>query len=95
MTTSARDLPSCCFTPGHHLHCPNHEQPAMYAIGRRVRTLVDAPAAWPGAFAAPAGTEGTVTGLPIPPDTSYGVTLDGNPDAVPSAYEPGEITAAD
>ncbi|MFC8332757.1 hypothetical protein [Streptomyces olivaceus] len=56
---------------------------------------MDAPASWPGAFTAPAGTEGTVTGLPVPPGTSYGVTLDGDPDAFPATYEPGEIAAAD
>lgn len=66
-----------------------------YATGDRIRTLVGAPSGWPGGFTAPAGTKGTVTGLPVPPGTGYGVTLDGDPDQLPTSYEPDEITAAD
>ncbi|MBP5930462.1 hypothetical protein [Streptomyces scabiei] len=66
-----------------------------YEIGQRVRTTIALTAGWPGAFAAPAGTEGTVTGLPVPPGTDYGVVLDGDPDGLPASMEPGEITAAD
>jgi hypothetical protein len=95
MATSASDLPSCCFTRGHHVQCPAQGRAGTYTVGQRVRTLVDAPAAWPGALAVPAGTEGTVTGLPVPPGAAYGVTVDGDPDALPLDYEPGEITAAD
>ncbi|MFB7496064.1 hypothetical protein ACFC09_15455 [Streptomyces sp. NPDC056161] len=66
-----------------------------HEIADRVRTLIDLSAGWPGAFSAPAGTEGTVTGLPIAPGTSYGVVLDGDPDQFPASFEPDEITAAD
>lgn len=66
-----------------------------HMIGDRVRTLVDAPAGWPGAASYPAGTEGTVSGLPVKPSTSYGVVLDGDPDQLPASYEPDEIAAAD
>jgi hypothetical protein len=65
-----------------------------YAIGDRIRTTVDAPAAWPGAWAAPAGTEGTITGLPIGTGTNYGVVLDGDPNQLPAAYEPHELAPA-
>jgi hypothetical protein len=65
-----------------------------YAIGQRVRTTIDLDSMWPGGFTAPAGTEGTVTGLPIPPGTSYGVVLDGDPDRLPASMSPDEITPA-
>lgn len=65
-----------------------------HQIGDRVRTLVDTPAGWPGAPSFPAGTAGTVTGLPIAPGTAYGVVLDGDLDRLPADYEPGELTAA-
>ncbi|MFF8994045.1 hypothetical protein ACF09H_29775 [Streptomyces sp. NPDC014983] len=65
-----------------------------HKIGDRVRTLVGLSPGWSGSFVAPAGTEGTVTGLPIPPGTSYGVVLDGDPDQLPAALEPDEITTA-
>jgi hypothetical protein len=65
-----------------------------YTLGQRVRTLVDdAGAMWPGAYSAPAGTLGTITGLPIAPGAAYGVTLDTDPDQLPANYQPDEITA--
>lgn len=63
-------------------------------LGQRVRTLVDAPALWPGAFAAPAGTVGIITRMPNAASTSYGVALGGDPDRLPSDYQPGEIAPA-
>lgn len=60
-------------------------------IGQRVRTLVDAPAAWEGAFGAPKGTLGTVTGLPSGLSRSYGVVLDGDPDGLAASFDPEEI----
>lgn len=64
-----------------------------FSIGQRVRTTVDAPAAWDGAFSAPAGTLGTITGLPGQ-CTGYGVLLDSNPDQLPSSYDENELAAA-
>lgn len=66
----------------------------QFELHLRVRTLVDAPAHFPGAFAAPAGALGTITGLPLAGGTSYAVLLDGDPDTLPSAYEPHEIEPA-
>ncbi|MCF3960290.1 hypothetical protein [Streptomyces fuscigenes] len=65
-----------------------------YAIGTRVRTLVGAPAAWSGALAVPAGSEGTITGLAPGGGGGYGVVLDCDPDQLPTSYAPAEITAA-
>lgn len=67
---------------------------ARFKLGSRVRTLVDAPCLLPGGFAAPVGTSGTVVGLPVGGGTSYGVLLDGDPDALSAAYEPAEIERA-
>ncbi|MET7795711.1 hypothetical protein [Streptomyces decoyicus] len=63
-------------------------------IGQRVRTTVDAPAGWPGAFTAPAGTLGTIASLPAVLG-SYGIALDGDPDAMPAAYEVDEFASAE
>ncbi|WP_433364174.1 hypothetical protein [Streptosporangium sp. CA-115845] len=61
-----------------------------FRIGQRVRTTVDAPAAWPGAFSAPAGTPGTITDLHDKWD-SYGVLLDGDPDNLPASFRADEL----
>ncbi|XVV34987.1 hypothetical protein ACQPXT_13465 [Streptomyces sp. CA-100214] len=65
-----------------------------YAIGDRVRTTVDAPAAWPGAFSAPAGSLGTIDGLPGRYD-GYGVVLDSDPNKMPADYEESELAPAE
>ncbi|GAA1888101.1 hypothetical protein GCM10009837_07420 [Streptomyces durmitorensis] len=65
-----------------------------FHISQQVQTTVDAPALTEGDFAAPAGTLGTISGLPLPDGTSYGVLLDGDPDALPASYEPQELIAA-
>jgi hypothetical protein len=62
-------------------------------IGQRVRTTVDAPAAWEGAFSAPAGTLGTIVNLPGRYG-SYGVLLDGDPDQLPADYSADELAPA-
>ncbi len=64
---------------------------ASYKPGDRVRTTVDAPAAWEGAYSAPAGTLGTIT------DTKYGpsVVLDTDPDQLPAAYTSAELAPED
>ena len=63
-----------------------------FTIGQRVRTTVDAPAAWTGAFSAPAGTLGTITSLRIL--DSYGVLLDGDPDQMAASYTADELRPA-
>ncbi|THA82759.1 hypothetical protein [Streptomyces sp. A0592] len=63
-----------------------------FTLGQRVRTTVNAPAAWPGAHAAPAGTLGTITGPKI--GGSYGVLLDGDPDQLPASYTADELRPA-
>lgn len=65
-----------------------------YRIGQRVRTTVNAPGAWPGAFAAPAGTLGTITRLPLGPNWGYGVTLDDDPSGLAASYDANELTPA-
>lgn len=65
-----------------------------FSIGQRVRTTVDAPAAWEGAFSAPAGTLGTIDSVPRQYG-GYGVLLDGDPDGLPADYKADELTAAD
>ncbi|KIX76578.1 hypothetical protein SF23_16465 [Streptomyces sp. MBRL 10] len=61
-----------------------------FASGQRVRTTVDAPAAWDGAFSAAAGTLGTIANGPDSFDT-YGVLLDGDPDHMPASYRAQEL----
>lgn len=65
------------------------KEAVQFHVGQRVRTTVDAPAGWEGAFSAPAGTLGTITG----PESlgSYGVLLDGDPDRMAASYEPAEL----
>ncbi|MFF5451846.1 hypothetical protein ACFY40_11475 [Streptomyces sp. NPDC012950] len=63
-----------------------------FTIGQRVRTTVDAPAAWVGAYSAPAGTLGTITGLEL--FGSYGVLLDGDPDQMAASYTADELRPA-
>lgn len=65
---------------------------APFGLGQRVRTTVDAPAAWPGAYSAPVGTLGTIVGNPGEAG-SYGVALDGDPSGLPASYHPDELTA--
>jgi hypothetical protein len=65
-----------------------------FRIGQRVRTTVDAPAAWEGAFSAPAGTLGTICCLPAE-HGGYGVVLDGDPDSLPADYRADELAALD
>ncbi len=65
-----------------------------FTVGQRVRTTVDAPSAWPGAWGAPAGTLGTIT------DQhgqwgSYGVLLDGDPYNLPASFRADELAPAD
>lgn len=62
-----------------------------FEVGQRVRTTVDAPAAWEGAFSAPAGSLGVITGPPGQYSPDYGVLVDG--DETPAAYHPSELTA--
>lgn len=64
-----------------------------FTPGQRVRTTVNAPAAWPGAYGAPAGTLGTIAGLDST-GTAYDVVLDGDPDALPASYDSDEIAPA-
>ena len=64
-----------------------------FRIGQRVRTTVDAPAAWEGAFGAPAGTLGTISGLPGQYG-GYGVVLDGDPDQLPASFDEDELATA-
>ncbi|MFB7605239.1 hypothetical protein [Streptomyces gardneri] len=63
-----------------------------FTVGQRVRTTVDAPAAWAGAFSAPAGTLGTITGPEL--HGSYGVLLDGDPDQMAASYTADELRPA-
>lgn len=64
-----------------------------FTVGQRVRTTVSASAMWEGAPAAPAGSLGTITHLPGPYSTGYGVALDVDPD-MPATYQPNEIAPA-
>lgn len=66
-----------------------------FAKGQRIRTTVDAPAAWEGAFAAPAGSLGTIDGLPNGHGGGgYGVLIDGDPDGMRLAYDEDELAPA-
>lgn len=65
-----------------------------FHIDQRVRTTVDAPAAEGFEFSAPAGTCGTITGLPTEYG-GYGVVLDGDPDALPANFRADELEALD
>ncbi|MFE2911281.1 hypothetical protein [Kitasatospora indigofera] len=71
------------------------DTPPALDFGTRVRTLVAAPAGWPGAASAPVGTLGTITRLPSRHSSSFGVRLDGHDDRLPAGYEPDEIEPAD
>jgi hypothetical protein len=66
----------------------------QFALGQRVRTTVDAPAAWPGALNTPIGSLGTITMLPTTYSDTYGVVIDHDPHKMPLTYEPHEITPA-
>lgn len=59
-------------------------------LGQRVRTTVDAPPGWEGAFGAPAGTLGTINGLPGRWG-GYGVVLDGDPDRMSCGFSREEL----
>ncbi|MBL0777350.1 hypothetical protein G6541_08315 [Streptomyces albidoflavus] len=65
-----------------------------HTIGQRIRTTINLVPMWEGGFSAPAGTLGTVTGLPVGPGDSYSVVIDGEPDAMPLSLHPDEFTAA-
>jgi hypothetical protein len=64
-----------------------------YHLGQRVRTTVNASALWPGAVGIPAGSAGTIVGLPVGDAPDYGVALDIDPD-MPASYRADEITPA-
>ncbi|MFH8627803.1 hypothetical protein ACH4A8_38950 [Streptomyces vietnamensis] len=64
-----------------------------FTIGQRVRTTVDAPAGWDGAFSAPAGTLGTITGG-LDRNGTYAVHLDGDPDHMDASYTADELIPA-
>ncbi|MEV6421876.1 hypothetical protein [Streptomyces sp. NPDC051662] len=64
-----------------------------FTLDQRVRTSVDAPAGWEGAFSAPAGTLGTIVHLGK--FGGYAVRLDGDPDEMPSQYEADELEPAE
>ncbi|MFF9910646.1 hypothetical protein [Streptomyces sp. NPDC013457] len=64
-----------------------------FTLGQRVRTTVNAPAGWEGAFSAPVGTLGTIESGPDQ-FGSYGVLLDGDPAQMPAAYHANELTAS-
>lgn len=64
----------------------------MFHVGQRVRTIVDAPAAWEGGFSAPAGSTGTIASLPSP-YCGYGVIFDADPDGPEAAYDAQELAA--
>jgi hypothetical protein len=63
-----------------------------FRIGQRVRTTVDAPAAWEDAFSTPAGSLGTPASLPGP-YSGYGVLLDEDPSGLEAAYYADELAA--
>lgn len=63
-----------------------------FTVGQRVRTTVDAPAAWDGAFSAPVGAVGTITSVAVP--GFYGVVLDADPNQMPAAYNADELRPA-
>lgn len=60
-----------------------------FQTGDRIRTTVDAPAAWDGGYSAPTGSLGTIV------DTrhghGYGVVLDTDPDQLPAHYTADEL----
>jgi hypothetical protein len=60
-----------------------------FTIGQRVRTAVNAPAGWTGAYSAPAGTLGTIANSEG--GGSYGVLLDDDPDQMPASYTAAEL----
>jgi hypothetical protein len=64
-----------------------------YSVGDRVRTTVGFTPGWAGAFGAPAGTMGTVTGEEM--GGGYGVVLDGDPDEMPLSVHPDEMVKAE
>ncbi|MFE7933400.1 hypothetical protein ACFU6S_32705 [Streptomyces sp. NPDC057456] len=65
-----------------------------YEIGARVITTVDAPAAWEGALAIPAGSLGTIDSLPSRYG-GYGVVMDDDPDKLPADYKENELASAE
>lgn len=65
----------------------------QFHIGQRVRTAVNAPALFDGGFAAPTGTGGVISRLPLQDGTDYGVLLDGDPYDMAASYEPHELAA--
>lgn len=65
-----------------------------FAVGQRVRTTVDAPAAKGFTYSAPAGTLGTVMHLREKCD-GYGALLDGDPSGLDAYYDGHELESAD
>ncbi|MET9073805.1 hypothetical protein ABZX95_16895 [Streptomyces sp. NPDC004232] len=65
-----------------------------FRIGQRVRTTVDAPAAWEGALSVPKGSLGTIASLPSPYG-GYGVRIDDDPSGLEPAYDADELTAVE
>jgi hypothetical protein len=69
---------------------PRESEVTQLRPGQRIRTLVNAPAGWDGAFSAPMGTLGTVDSGPGQ-FGQYGVLLDGDPDRLPASYDACEL----
>lgn len=72
-----------------------------FTVGQRVRTTIDLPGGWPGAFSAPAGTLGTIASLLERDargggrfDGRYGVLLDGDPSGAEVVYDSHALTPA-
>ncbi|MGW9371209.1 hypothetical protein ACWGVR_14500 [Streptomyces xanthophaeus] len=59
-----------------------------FHTGQRVEITVNAPAAWDGAFSAPAGTLGTVVSESA---GAYAVLLEGDPESLPASFGPDEL----
>ena len=64
-----------------------------FAVGERVRILVDAPPAWAGEWGATKGDEGVITGR-WDEWGSYGVLLDDDPYQLSASFRACELDAA-
>lgn len=60
-----------------------------FQIRAHVRTTVDAPGAWPGAWGAPAGSLGTIE--TVFARGGYGVLLNDDPDQLGAHYSETEL----
>lgn len=66
-----------------------------FAMNQRVITTVDVDSLWEGGQDVPAGSLGTITGLPVhPTGTMYGVLIDADPDKLPMSYDAHELRPA-